>query len=70
MLYNLLYPLADQYPVFNLFQYITFRTVYALITALVLCWLLGPAFIRRMKRYQVKGQPIRSDGPATHLAKA
>lgn len=70
MLYNLLYPLADQYPIFNLFQYITFRTVYALITALVLCWILGPGFIRRMKRYQVKGQPIRSDGPATHLAKA
>jgi len=70
MLYNLLYPLADQHPIFNLFQYITFRTVYALITALVLCWILGPGFIRRMKRYQVKGQPIRSDGPATHLAKA
>ncbi|MDQ6987673.1 MAG: phospho-N-acetylmuramoyl-pentapeptide-transferase [Mariprofundaceae bacterium] len=70
MLYNLLFPLADQYPVFNLFQYITFRTVYALITALVLCWILGPGFIRRMKRYQVKGQPIRQDGPITHLAKA
>jgi len=70
MLYNLLYPLADQHPIFNLFQYITFRTVYALITALVLCWILGPGFIRRMKNYQVKGQPIRSDGPATHLAKA
>ncbi|MDX8392063.1 MAG: phospho-N-acetylmuramoyl-pentapeptide-transferase [Mariprofundaceae bacterium] len=70
MLYNLLFPLAEQYPVFNLFQYITFRTVYALITALVLCWIMGPGFIRRMKRYQVKGQPIRQDGPVTHLAKA
>jgi len=70
MLYNLLYPLAEQYPVFNLFQYITFRTVYALITALVLCWIMGPGFIRRMKKYQVKGQPIRSDGPSSHLAKA
>jgi len=36
MLYNLLYPLADQYSIFNLFQYITFRTVYALITSLVI----------------------------------
>jgi phospho-N-acetylmuramoyl-pentapeptide-transferase len=70
MLYNLLYPLSDRYPVFNLFQYITFRTVYALITALVLCWILGPGFINRMKLYQVKGQPIRSDGPITHMAKA
>lgn len=70
MLYNLLYPLADQHPMFNLFQYITFRTVYALITALVLCWVLGPGFIRRMKVYQVKGQPIRNDGPSTHLSKA
>ena len=70
MLYNLLYPLADEFPFFNLFQYITFRTVYALITALVLCWILGPAFIRRMKRYQGKGQPIRSDGPVSHLSKA
>jgi len=70
MLYNLLYPLADQYAFFNLFQYITFRTVYALITALVLCWLLGPAFIRWLTAHQEKGQPIRRDGPVTHLAKA
>jgi len=70
MLYNLLYPLADQYAFFNLFQYITFRTVYALITALLLCWILGPGFIRRLKLRQGKGQPIRNDGPATHLKKA
>jgi len=70
MLYNLLYPLADQYAFFNLFQYITFRTVYALITALLLSWILGPAFIRRLKLYQGKGQPIRNDGPASHLSKA
>lgn len=70
MLYNLLYPLSDQYAFFNLFQYITFRTVYALITALLLSWILGPAFIRRLKLRQGKGQPIRSDGPATHLSKA
>lgn len=69
MLYNLLYPLADQFSFLNLFQYITFRTVYALITSLVLCWLLGPAFIRRLQRQQDKGQPIRSDGPQSHLVK-
>ncbi len=69
MLYNLLYPLADQISFFNLFQYITFRTVYALITSLLVCWLLGPAFIRWLKRHQTKGQPIRRDGPESHLLK-
>jgi len=69
MLYNLLYPLADQYSIFNLFQYITFRTVYALVTSLVLCWLIGPAFIGWLKVRQGKGQPIRNDGPQSHLSK-
>jgi len=69
MLYNLLYPLHDQYSFFNLFQYITFRTVYALVTSLVLCWLMGPLFIRWLKVNQGKGQPIRNDGPKTHLLK-
>jgi len=69
MLYNLLYPLADQYSFFNLFQYITFRTVYALVTSLVLCWLIGPWFIRWLASHQGKGQPIRQDGPKTHLIK-
>ncbi|OIO73864.1 MAG: phospho-N-acetylmuramoyl-pentapeptide-transferase [Zetaproteobacteria bacterium CG1_02_53_45] len=69
MLYNLLYPLADQFSIFNLFQYITFRTVYALVTSLVLCWVFGPWFIRRLKTQQGKGQPIRHDGPQTHLVK-
>jgi phospho-N-acetylmuramoyl-pentapeptide-transferase len=69
MLYNLLYPLADQYSFLNLFQYITFRSVYALVTALVICWVIGPRTIAWLKRVQHKGQPIRSDGPATHLSK-
>ena len=55
MLYNLLYPLADRISAFNLFQYITFRTVYALLTALALSWLLGPWFIRRLKLTQGGG---------------
>ncbi|MDX8409957.1 MAG: phospho-N-acetylmuramoyl-pentapeptide-transferase [Mariprofundales bacterium] len=68
MLFNLLYPLADQYSFFNLFHYITFRTVYALITALVICWVVGPRFIRWLDASQHQ-QPIRSDGPQSHLAK-
>ncbi len=70
MLYNLLYPLADRISAFNLFQYITFRTVYALITSLLICWILGPRFIEWLKRHQSKGQPIRHDGPESHLLKA
>ncbi|MDX8404886.1 MAG: phospho-N-acetylmuramoyl-pentapeptide-transferase [Mariprofundus sp.] len=69
MLYNLLYPLADQYSFLNLFQYITFRAVYALVTSLVICWLLGPWFIRWLSSVQGRGQPIRNDGPQTHLIK-
>lgn len=69
MLYNLLYPLHVDYSFFNLFQYITFRTVYALVTSLVICWVVGPAFIRWLKASQGKGQPIRSDGPQSHFKK-
>jgi len=69
MLYNLLYPLADQYSVFNIFQYITFRAAYALITALVLSWLFGPLFIRWLSTKQSQGQPIRDDGPESHFSK-
>jgi len=70
MLYNLLYPLADQLSFLNLFQYITFRAVYALVTALAICWLIGPYFIEWARKRQGKGQPIRSDGPSTHFSKA
>ena len=69
MFYNLLYPLADQFSFFNIFHYITFRAVYALVTSLVICWILGPLFIRRLKLQQHRGQPIRNDGPQSHLAK-
>ncbi len=69
MLYNVLYPLADQYSFLNIFQYITFRAAYALITALVLSWLFGPLFIRWLQTSQGKGQPIRLDGPESHFSK-
>jgi len=69
MLYNLLYPLADQYSFLNIFQYITFRAAYALITALVLSWVFGSFFIRWLQTKQGKGQPIRDDGPESHFSK-
>ena len=68
MLYNLLArPLADQFFLFNLFRYITFRSGAACLTALVLSFLLGPTVIGWLRRVQKQGQPIRADGPERHL---
>ncbi|HPF78773.1 MAG TPA: phospho-N-acetylmuramoyl-pentapeptide-transferase, partial [Alphaproteobacteria bacterium] len=63
MLYHLLYPLADDFAVFNLFRYITFRTGGAVMTALIICFVIGPAMIKWLKKKQKEGQPIREDGP-------
>lgn len=69
MLYNLFVPLAENYPIFNLFQYLTFRTGGAIITALLICFVMGPGMINWLRERQGKGQPIRSDGPQSHLKK-
>ena len=69
MLYHLLYPLHTTLSVFNVFRYITFRTIYASLTAFFICFLLGPWVIRKLAMMQV-GQYIRDDGPSTHLDKA
>src|SRR3546814_13460226 len=67
MLYNLLVPLADQVPVLNLFRYLTFRSGGAVLTALAICFLIGPRVIDWLRSRQGEGQPIRSDGPEGHL---
>jgi len=67
MLYHLLFPMADQFPVFNVFRYLTFRTGGAVMTALVISFLIGPTLIRLLHVRQKGGQPIRDDGPASHL---
>ena len=69
MLYLLLYPLHTSSSVFNVFRYITFRTLLAAIMALTVSFLLGPRLIARLTVLQV-GQPIRPDGPHAHLSKA
>ncbi|KJS32835.1 MAG: phospho-N-acetylmuramoyl-pentapeptide-transferase [Desulfatitalea sp. BRH_c12] len=69
MLYHLLYPLHTDFIVFNVFRYITFRTIYAILTAFLISFLLGPWFIRKLAQMQV-GQYVREDGPQTHLKKA
>ncbi len=67
MLYNILRPLADQFILFNLVRYITFRSGAACLTALIVSFLLGPMVIRWLKSVQGQGQPIRADGPERHL---
>ncbi len=68
MLFHLLYPLHIDYSFFNVFRYITFRTIYATVTALVICFIVGPWLIQRLQAMRI-GQPIREDGPNSHLAK-
>ena len=69
MLYQLLAPYAHTFILFNLFHYITFRTVGALATSLIICFAFGPRIIAWLRKKQGEGQPIRLDGPETHLKK-
>ena len=68
MLYHLLYPLRSYVSGFNVFQYITFRSAGAAITALLISFIIGPYIIRFLKNHGI-GEEIRTDGPKTHLAK-
>ena len=67
MLYDLTRPFANQLILFNLLRYITFRSGAACLTALLVCFILGPPLIRWLKSLQQHGQPIRADGPERHL---
>jgi len=69
MIYHLLYSLHDYYSFLNVFRYITLRTVYSVITALVLCLMIGPYMIELLKKLQI-GQFVRNDGPSSHLIKS
>lgn len=64
MLYNLL---AEHNSLFNILRYITFRSGGAVFTALFLTLYIGPKIIRWLKEKQAEGQPIRLDGPESHL---
>jgi len=68
MFYHLLYPLAEHISGLNLFRYITFRTAGAMATAIIICLLLGPLFIRQLKKHQV-AERIREEGPQSHKKK-
>jgi len=68
MLYELV-NFSDQFGVLNVFRYITFRTGGAIFNALLFVMMFGPAIIDLLRVKQGKGQPIRDDGPQTHLLK-
>lgn len=67
MLYHLLVPLSGEFGVLNVFRYLTFRAGGAVMTALLLSFWLGPRLIRWLRAKQREGQPIRLDGPESHL---
>jgi phospho-N-acetylmuramoyl-pentapeptide-transferase len=69
LLYWLLYQkLFPYYRVFRIFRYLTFRTAFASLTALLIGLLIGPFVIDRLRQFQI-GQYVRDDGPQTHLKK-
>jgi len=69
VLYHLAMALEGVYSGFNVFQYLTFRTILGVLTALGIALLVGPAVIQRLVEHQI-GQQVRDDGPQSHLSKA
>ena len=67
MLYQWSLEFSSQIPILNVLRYITFRTGAATVTALFITFMFGPAMIRLLRSRQKKGQPIRTDGPQSHL---
>ena len=69
MLLELTQWLAIDIRTYNVFNYITLRTVLAALTSLMISFIVGPIMIRKLTAYKI-GQAIRDDGPQTHLIKA
>ena len=61
--------LAQFYSPFSVFQYLTLRGIFSVITALIISWIAGPIVIKKLNHLQM-GQAIRDDGPKSHLSKA
>lgn len=68
MFYHVLFPLSENYALFNVFKYITFRSYMAFIVAAIISIYWGKKFIQYMKMKQF-GQSIREDGPESHFKK-
>ena len=67
MLPDLLLNYTNHFQPLNLFNYISFRAIGALLTALLISFIFGPSIISLLKRTQKRGQPIRTDGPKNHI---
>jgi phospho-N-acetylmuramoyl-pentapeptide-transferase len=68
MFYHLLYPLHEVFSFFNVFRYITFRTIYAILTGLLISFVIGPWVIEKLRAFQIQ-QVVREEVPARHMAK-
>ena len=68
MLYLWLYPLHTEYAIFNVFRYLSFRMIYAAITAFLIAFVLAPPMIKKFQELGL-GQKVRDDGPSGHLSK-
>ena len=68
MFYHLLYPLHEIFSFFNVFRYITFRTIYAILTGLLISFVIGPWVIGKLRAFQIQ-QVVREEVPPRHMAK-
>jgi phospho-N-acetylmuramoyl-pentapeptide-transferase len=68
VLLEFLHPLTKYFTLFNVFQYLTFRSAYAALTTFLFCFLFGQRIIAHLSKLKAR-QTIREDGPKTHLAK-
>lgn len=69
MLYNWLYPLHTEFSFLNVFRYLSFRVIYAAVTAFLIAFVLTPWFINKLQEIKM-GQQIRDDGPKSHMVKS
>lgn len=69
MFYHILYSIRDIFTPFNIFQYITFRAGGAILTSLIITFLIAPYIIKTLKKHKI-GQTVRNDGPVTHHIKS
>jgi phospho-N-acetylmuramoyl-pentapeptide-transferase len=69
MLYLWLYPLHTEISLFNVFRYLSFRMIYAAITAFLIAFVLAPPMIKKLQEWGL-GQKIRNEGPQSHLTKS
>ena len=68
MLYHLLYPLHGLFSFFNVFRYITFRTICAILSGLLISFVIGSWAIEKLRAFQMR-QVVREDVPSRHMAK-